>query len=82
MTYMQGANQQMLEGVTRVTQLLNQLTEEDYGRLPHAYLKVQLVDDQTGQEVYGYWIDEHGPGEWSYFDGAPPNRKEDRHVEQ
>ena len=82
MTYMQGANQKMLEGVTRVTQLLNQLTEEDYERLPHAYLKVHLVDEETGAEVYGYWLDEDGPGEWSYFDGAPPNRKGDRHVDQ
>ena len=72
MTYMQGASQKMLEGIVRVTQLLNQLTEEDYERLPHAYLKVQLVDEDTGKEVWGYWIDEHGPGEWSYFDGPPP----------
>ena len=74
MTYMQGATQQMLEGVARVTELLNQLTEADYENLPYAYLKVQLVDEETGKDIYGYWLDEHGPGEWSYFDGSP-NRK-------
>lgn len=71
---MQGATQQMLEGVARVTELLNQLTEADYGKLPYAYLKVQLVDEATGEDICGYWLDEHGPGEWSYFDGSP-NRK-------
>lgn len=83
MGYMQGASQKGLELVAKVTKLLNSLTDEDYENT-HAYVKVELIEEDYGssnERVLGYWLDEHGPGCWSYFDGEPPQRRKPETVE-
>ena len=77
MSYMNSVSQKGLEFVTKVTQLLNTLTEEDY-RDTYAFIKVQLCEEDSKEErVLGYWTDEIGPGCWTYCDGPPP--KKDTH---
>lgn len=80
MGYMNGINQKGLEFVAKVTKLLNSLTEEDFEDT-YAYIKVLLVEENHGsseERILGYWLDEHGPGHWSYFDGPPQNMRKDR----
>lgn len=81
MGYMQGAGQKGLEFVAKVTKLLNSLTEEDYEDT-YVYVKVLLVEEDSSPEerVLGYWMDEHGPGFWAYFDGEPRSMKKPEPV--
>lgn len=73
LAYLQTASQGMLEGVARVTEVLNQLTEHDLNRLPYVHLQVQLVDIESDR-VVGQWHSAGGPGDWMYHDGSPESR--------
>ena len=67
MGYMQGVTKRGIDFVSRITGLLNNLTEEDF-QDTHVGLRVMLVED-NGREL-GFWSNEYGYGNWAYFDEA------------
>ena len=73
MTYMQGANQKMLEGVTRVTQLLNQLTEEDY---EESMIKKARINFRPGSALSSIL------GNLTFKKVAVKSSKEDKEAEE
>lgn len=68
MGYMQGITKRGIDFVSRITGLLNNLTEEDFDDT-HVWLRVSLIDESSKEEV-GFWSNEYEFGNWAYFDGA------------
>lgn len=68
MGYMTGVTVKGLKLVTKVTELLNQLTASDFEDT-YVALRVSLVEEDLSQEL-GFWSNEYDFGNWAFFDGA------------
>lgn len=74
MTYMQGATVKGLKLVTKITELLNQLTLEDFDET-YIGVRVSITDEFETHKELGRWYCEYGYGNWCYFDGDPKERE-------
>lgn len=66
MGYMTGVTVKGLKLVTKVTELLNQLTASDFEDT-YVNLRVSICEPEGGDEL-GFWSNEYDFGNWAYFD--------------
>lgn len=69
MTYMQGITVKGLKLVAKITELLNQLTLDDFED-SYVGIRVSLTDEYEPHKELGFWSNEYGFGNYAYFDGA------------
>ena len=66
--YMTGVTVKGLKLVTKVTELLNQLTASDFDDT-YVTLRVSLMEEDLSREL-GFWSNEYAFGDWAFFNGA------------
>lgn len=74
MTYMQGATEKGLALITKITKLINSLTEDDFDET-YLGLRVSITEEDEPYKEIGRWFCEYGYGNWAYFDGDPKERE-------